>query len=193
MAPEAPGDVTRLLAVSGEGDRGAAAQLIELLRGELQGLARQLMRSEAPGHTLQATALVNELYLRFSAEKGFAAASRPHFLAIAARAMRQILARHAKDRRALKRGGAFDRVSFSEDPAALAAEDHSLGLDAALEKLAALSVRQARVVEMRFFADLTLDEIAEELSLSTATVERDWRMARAWMRAEMSRATPRDG
>lgn len=186
-APGAGGAVTQLLSEARSGDRSAQGHLVEILREELHALAGSLMRNQPPGHTLQATALVNEMYLRLAASKQVTAESRAHFLAIAARAMRQVLARHAGEKRALKRGGAFARVSFSGELASEDVEETSLALDRALEKLMQLDERQARVVEMRFFADMTTPEIAEALSISTATVEREWRMARAWIRAELAR------
>lgn len=181
------GEVTRLLSGVENGDRSAYGQLVELLRDELHTVAGSLMRRQNPGHTLQATALVNEMYLRLAASEGLAAENRTHFLAIAARAMRQVLSRHAEERRSLRRGGAMERVSFCDELGNDGVEDTSLQLDAALEKLNALDERQARVVEMRFFANMTTHEIAEALSVSSATVEREWRMARAWMRAELAR------
>lgn len=167
-------------------DSATSGKLVELLRGELHALAAGMMRGQPAGHTLQATALVHEMYLRLAASQQLSANSRAHFLAIAARAMRQVLARHAKDRRALKRGGAFARVSFAAEPAALEDDSASLALDEALEKLAGLDERQARIIEMRFFAGMTTAEIAACLEVSVSTVEREWRMARAWVRAEMA-------
>lgn len=180
-------DITVLLQAPRSMDPTTSGQLVELLRDELHGLAAVMMRSQPAGHTLQATALVNEMYLRLAASSQLSANNRAHFLAIAARAMRQVLARHAQDRRALKRGGAFARVSFVEDLQAAEEESSTLALDTALEKLARLDERQARIIEMRFFADMTTPEIAECLEVSPSTVEREWRMARAWVRAEVAR------
>jgi len=181
------GEITRLLSSSTPVDRATSERLVVLLRDELRTLAAGMMRSQPAGHTLQATALVNEMYLRLASSESLAPESRTHFLAIAARAMRQILARHAADRRALKRGGAFGRVSFVGEPSAEVEAD-SLALDAALAKLTALDERQAQVIEMRFFANMSMSEVAECLSISISTVEREWRMARAWMRAEMAQS-----
>ncbi|GJM22887.1 MAG: DNA-directed RNA polymerase sigma-70 factor [Planctomycetota bacterium] len=187
MTPARLEDITGLLQASPRMDPATSGQLVELLRDELHGLAASMMRRQPAGHTLQATALVNEMYLRLAASAQLSANSRAHFLGIAARAMRQVLARHAQDRRALKRGGAFARVSFVEDMQAHEDDASTLALDTALEKLAQLDERQARVIEMRFFADMTIPEIAECLDVSASTVEREWRMARAWVRAEMAR------
>lgn len=178
--------LTQLLMGARQGDSASAGLLVDRLWDELHGIAGRMMNSQPPGHTLQATALVNEAYLRLIASDELTAADRSHFLAIAARAMRQILATHARDRRALKRGGEWGRVSFSFDMHVDEARDERLALDRALEKLAALDSRQAQVVEMRFFAGMTIEEMAQVLAVSASTVEREWRMARAWIRAELS-------
>ncbi len=189
MTGEASQRLVGLLREARSSDSSSPSELIELFHGELRRIAGGMMRNRAPGDTLQATALVNEMFLQLVGSKELAPESRAHFLAIAARAMRQVLGRHAADRRSLKRGGAFARVSFVEGCALDQTDSSSVALDAALEKLASLDPRQARVIEMRFFADMTMEEIAEALEVSNATVERDWRMARAWMRAELARET----
>lgn len=185
-------DLTHLLLGARHGNKSATGQLVERLWDELHGLAGHMMRNQPPGHTLQATALVHEAYLRLTDSERLSAGDRSHFLAIAARAMRQILARHAQDRRALKRGGEWGRVSFTgnlvAEGAGEGAAEAPLALDSVLNKLSQLDARQAKIVEMRFFAGMTSAEMAEVLSVSVSTVEREWRMARAWIRAELAEA-----
>ena len=185
-----PGAVTQLLARAASGDSGAVTSLFDLLYRELRGLAVSAMRSERGDHTLQPTALVHEAFLRL-ADDTSSIENRRHFFGIAATAMRRILVEHARARHAVKRGGHAPRVSIDDvavaapsilDPVDLEA------LDAALTHLAALDPRQARVVELRYFAGLTVDETADVLDASPRTVKRDWQMARAWLRREMSRA-----
>jgi RNA polymerase sigma factor (TIGR02999 family) len=155
---------------------------------ELRRLARRYMARERAGKTLQATALVNEAYLKLMKEKQAAWHSRAHFCAIAAGAMREILVEKARARAALKRGGSRVRVSLSEQ---LPAEQHSsldmLALHEALERLSVLDPQLVRIVELRFFGGLTVEETAEALRVSTATVKRAWAMAKAWLRREMEK------
>jgi RNA polymerase sigma-70 factor (ECF subfamily) len=181
-----PGEVTRLLAELRAGEAGANERLITLVYGDLHRLASLCMRREQPGHTLQTTAVVHEAYLRLlGAEACWE--DRAHFFGVAARIMRQILVDHARRRLAGKRGNAGRRIALSE--ILLISEQHLddvLELDRALEKLARIDPRQSRLVEMRFFAGLSVQEIARCLKISTATVKREWRSARAWLRREMS-------
>lgn len=181
--------MTQLLIGARRGHASATGHLVERLWDELHGLAKRMIRKQPPGHTLQATALVHEAYLRLTESERLSADDRSHFLAIAARAMRQILARHAQDRRALKRGGDWGRVSFTGNLVTVEASQAPLALDYVLDRLAELDPRQARVVEMRFFAGMTYEEMAQVLEVSVSTVEREWRMARAWIRAELAEAT----
>ena len=184
-----PGAVTQLLARAAEGDSGAVTSLFDLLYRELRGLAVSAMRSERGDHTLQPTALVHEAFLRLADDTG-SIENRRHFFGIAATAMRRILVEHARARHAVKRGGHAPRVSIDDVavPAPTALDPVDLeALDAALTQLAALDARQARVVELRYFAGLTVEETADVLDASPRTVKRDWQMARAWLRREMSR------
>jgi RNA polymerase sigma-70 factor, ECF subfamily len=181
-----PGEVTRLLAELRAGEAGANERLISLVYGELHRLASICMRREKPGHTLQTTAVVHEAYLRLlGAEACWQ--DREHFFGVAARIMRQILVDHARRRLATKRGNASRRIALNE--VLLISEQHLddvLEVDRALEKLARIDPRQSRLVEMRFFAGLSVQEIARCLQISTPTVKREWRSACAWLRREMN-------
>ena len=186
-----PGAVTQLLARVGSGDSGAVSSLFDLLYRELRVLAISAMRSERGNHTLQPTALIHEAFLRL-ADNTASIENRRHFFGIAANAMRRILVEHARARHAVKRGGHAPRVNIDDvavaAPTALDPVDLE-ALDAALTQLATFDPRQARVVELRYFAGLTVEEAADVLDASPRTVKRDWQMARAWLRREMSRAT----
>ncbi len=183
--------VTRILSDLEAGRASAAEELLPLVYDELRALASGLFRRERAGHTLQPTALVHEAYARLvrpAAGTGLAAKfdGRAHFMAVAAKAMRQILSNHARDRHRLKRGGGWRRVTLGDCAAEGAEPDADLiAVDHALARLADLDPRQAEVVELRFFADLTVGEIAHVLGLSVSTVEREWRMARAWLGVEL--------
>jgi RNA polymerase sigma-70 factor (ECF subfamily) len=173
-------------------DPKAISQLMPLVYEELRRLARNYLRRERPGQSLQATALVNEAYLRLKRDKRQPWQNRTHFLAIAANSMRRILVERARARDAAKRGGSRMRITLT-DAAAVAADPSVdlLMLDQALIRLAALDPEQARIVELRFFAGLSIEETAEALGISPATVKRNWCMSRAWLRIEMSREGPR--
>ena len=181
MAPAA-GDVTQLLADVQHGRTDAASQLIPLVYEELRRLARRQMRSERSDHTLQATALVHEAYFRLVNQPGRTWQNRTHFVRIAAQVMRRMLIDHARARRTAKREGGLHRVPL-EDPLLLteAQSDELLALDEALERLAELDARQSRIVELRFFGGLTVEETAEALGVAPRTVKRDWSVARAWL------------
>ena len=182
---------TELLAKAKTGDEKAVSKLMPLVYDELRRLAASYIRREKPGQTLQATALVNEAYIRLIAERAQNWQNRTHFLAIAALSMRQILVQRARRRHAAKRGGDPQRITLDEQllPAGRdgPAEVDVLALDAALERLAALDERQAKVVEMRYFGGLTVEETAEALAVSPATVKRHWTLARAWLKRELAR------
>lgn len=183
----AAGDVTQVLAELQRGRPDAAAQLIPLVYDELHQLARHQMRHERPDHTLQATALVHEAYLRLVYQPDRTWQNRAHFIGVAARVMRRILIDHARARRAAKREGLLQRVPLEEP--VLLTEDQSaqlMALDEALDRLAQFDARQSQVVELRYFGGLTVDEVAEALGMSSKTVERDWRAARAWLYGEVS-------
>ncbi len=187
-----PGEVTEMLARIGGGDEGASDALLVLLYGELRGLARGFFRRRTPGETLQPTALVHEVFLKLTRGRRIDWESRGHFLAVAAKAMRQILANHAERRRAKKRGGDRARVTLAGLGATPSPEEQVdlIDLDDALVKLAAVSPEQARIVEMRFLAGVSEQEAALALGVSERTVRRQWRMARAFLRAEMSGESP---
>jgi RNA polymerase sigma-70 factor (ECF subfamily) len=158
---------------------------------ELRRLAANYLRRERPGQTLQATALVHEAFLRLNAEKNHPWKNRTHFLAIAALSMRQILVQRARARHAEKRGGDAQRITLDESalaevPAAEPAGVDVLALDAALDRLAALDEQQAKIVELRYFGGLTVEEVAEAIEISPATVKRHWTLARAWLKRELS-------
>ncbi len=176
-------DVTRLLSAIEQGDSRASEELLPLVYRELRRLAKQRLAKEKPGQTLQATALVHEAYLRLvGTDTAPHWNSRGHFFAAAAEAMRRILVNHARDRVAAKRGGGAEQVSLSLVDAPSGGPDVELiALEDALERLAALDPRKSRVVELKFFGGLTVEEIAEVLQVSGATVEREWSFARAWL------------
>jgi RNA polymerase sigma factor (TIGR02999 family) len=180
-------DITGILAGVSAGDRSAIARLLPLVYGDLRQKAGSLFRGQNPAHTLQPTALVHEVYLKLARSDGQPWESRRHFMAVAATAMRQVLADHARDRRRQKRGGDVHRVTLQDVPANEPGLDVDLvALDEALAALAVLSERQARIVELRFLAGLNANEIAELLEVSRRTVELDWRVARAWLRQRLA-------
>jgi RNA polymerase sigma factor (TIGR02999 family) len=175
--------ITRLLLKWSDGDAAALGELVPLISDELHKLARAHLRHERPDHTLEAGALVNEVYLRLVDQRQVSWRDRAHFFAASATLMRRILVDYARRKGSLKRGGDAVRVSLSD--VAEAAHETALdviALDTALVKLAELDPQQSRIVELRFFAGLGLEEIAEELQVSPSTVSRDWAMARAWLR-----------
>ncbi len=189
MTSAQPPDLTQLLsAASGpNADPGAAERLFAAVQRELRGLASGLMHRERPGHTLQPTALVNEAYLRLVGATDLRWEDRAHFFGVAARAMRQVLVDHARERAAAKRGGGWERVTLDERLNVLARADVDLfELDDALDRLAEKDARAAQVVELRFFGGLTEDEIAHVLDLSRRTVQREWWFAKMWLRHAMS-------
>jgi RNA polymerase sigma factor (TIGR02999 family) len=179
-------DITRLLQTWRDGDATALEELTPLVYDELRRIARQHMRREQPGRTLQPTALVNEAYLRLVDAQGIDWRDRTHFFAVASRLMRRVLVDAARARLADKRGGGVSRAVFSEalDAAAERGVD-LLALDDALEALGSAHPRKARVVEMRFFGGLGAGEIATMLEVSTDTVTRDWTFAKAWLKAQL--------
>jgi RNA polymerase sigma factor (TIGR02999 family) len=179
-------DVTELLLLLREGDRQALDELLVIVHAELRRIARGKLRLERSGHTLNTTALVNEVYLRLVKIDHLQWQSRAHFLAIAAQAMRNILVSHAQRRKRLKRGGGAVHVSLSEASDFPSFEvDRILDLDAALKNLALLNSRHARIVECRFFGGMTIEETAAVLEISTATAKRDWLVLRGWLQREL--------
>jgi RNA polymerase sigma factor (TIGR02999 family) len=184
-------DVTGLLAAWSAGDRAALDALLPTVYAELRRQAERALRLEGAGHTLQPTALVHEAYLRLVARPSPRWQSRSHFIAVAARCMRQVLVDAARSRQAAKRGGGARAVTLG-DADGVAASDAGeddvevLALDAALERLAALDPAQARLVELRYFVGFTLDETAAAMGVSPATVSREWSVARRWLRRELT-------
>lgn len=186
--PHQPGaNVTALLQAWQQGDASAREQLFPLVYDELRRVARARLRRERPGHTLQPTALVHEAYLRLIQPGEATPQNRAQLFGMAGRLMREILVDHARRKDARKRGGAVTKVSLHESVAApeIAIVD-LLALDEALSELNSRDVRLCQVVELRFFAGLSIDEAAEALHVSTATVERDWTVARAWLHQRLS-------
>jgi RNA polymerase sigma factor (TIGR02999 family) len=182
-------DLTRLLVAWSHGELGALDRLMPLIYGQLRQQARRQLRHERAGHTLQPTALVHEAFLRLVGQSRAQWQNREQFFAVAARAMRRVLVDHARARRAAKRGDGRTLIALDEapDPAAPPAVD-VLALDQTLDRLAAIDPRQARVVELRYFAGFSASETAAALEVSLATVNRDWAMARAWLFRELGGA-----
>lgn len=178
--------ITQLLRAWSGGDQAALEQLTPLLYGELQRLARGYMRGERMGHALQTTALINEAYLRLLAWQSVEWQDRAHFLGLAAQMMRRVLVDFARARLPVKRGGQAQQVEFAEAQiAAPARAAELLALDDALQLLAEVDPRKCRVVELRYFGGLSVDETAEVLQLSRRTVLREWQLARAWLYREL--------
>ncbi|MCA9315364.1 MAG: ECF-type sigma factor [Planctomycetota bacterium] len=193
-SPDLRSRTTRLLVgLDGSADPSLSIEvLVPDLEAELKRLASALLRRERSDHTLQATALVNELFLRLADPTAVSWSSRAHFMALAARLMRRILVDHARAKQALKRGGDRTRVPLHEAVAALRAPDLDLlDLEELMERLGAIDARMREVVEMRFFGGMALDEIAEVLGVSRTTVEDTWYGARAWLRAHLEYAADR--
>lgn len=180
--------VTELLARWREGDSGALDSLVPIVYVELRKLARSYLRRERPDHTLQSAALVHEAYVRLASNSYPDWQNRTHFFGVAARLMREILVEHARSRAAAKRGDGVPHLALNE---ALSIPQQRnvdlLLLDDALHRLAALDERQCRIVELRFFAGLSIEETSEALGISTATVSREWTTARLWLRREIAR------
>ena len=193
MTTQSPKEITRLLVAWGDGDESALADLTALVYEELHRLAHHYMSGERAGHTLQTTALVNEAYVRLIDWKNVRWQNRAHFFGVSAQLMRRILVDFARARGYDKRGGGAQAVELDE--AAVMAGDKDtdmVALDEALNSLAEMDARQSRVVELRFFGGLSVEESAEVLKVSPATVRRDWSLARAWLRREMSAPVNRE-
>jgi RNA polymerase sigma factor (TIGR02999 family) len=187
--PEA-GDISRLLRAWRDGDQDALKSLTPIVYSELHGLARRYLRRERAGHSLQTSALVNEAYLRLVDYKRMQWQDRSHFFAVSAQVMRRILVDHARGHN-LKRGGNVQHVSLDEAAVVGGDQDVDLiALDRALDGLERIDPRKMRIVEMRFFGGLSVEETAEALRLSTVTIKREWRSAKAWLYLELTGATP---
>ena len=181
-------EVTQLLIAWSDGDDSALEQLVPLVQAELQRIARHYLQAEQPGHLLQTTALVNEAWLRLIDWRNVSWQNRAHFFSVAAQLMRRVLVDEARERQSLKRGGEALRVSLSA--AAGVADEQGvelLALDTALHELAALDARKCRIVELRFFGGLSVEETAEVLQVSQRTVLREWSFAQTWLFHELSK------
>jgi RNA polymerase sigma factor (TIGR02999 family) len=193
MAPHSPTQVSELLLDWGKGDREALKKILPLVYQELQRLSRYYLRQQRPNHTLQTTALVHEAYLRLAEEDSVRVKNRAHFLGIAAQLMRWILVDYERSRRAAKRGAGATRLTL--DSGVAQAQLHGrdvdlLALSEALDRLAKLDSQQSRIVELRYFGGLTVEDTSEFLGVSPATVNRSWASARAWLRRELRREDP---
>jgi len=184
------GEVTALLTAWREGDQDALQRLVPIVYGDLRRIAARYMRGEAEGHTLQATVLVHEAYLRLIREQDRTWENRAHFFGVAAQIMRNLLVDHARSTSRAKRGGGAVEVQLdaASDLAAIDPED-LLVLDNALERLAQMDARASRIVELRFFVGLTHEEIARVIGISEKTVKREWSTAKAWLRVELRERT----
>lgn len=187
--------ITQLLIAWGDGEREALDQLVPLVYDDLRRLAAGYMGRETPGHALQPTALVHEAYVRLIDQRRVQWRNRAHFFGVAANMMRRILVDDARKRRAEKRGGAAERITLTGDDIA-APEQHDidvLALHEALERLASFDPQQEQIVELRYFGGLTIEETAEVIGMSPATIVREWTIAKAWLRADMSGAASGSG
>jgi RNA polymerase sigma factor (TIGR02999 family) len=184
---DSPGEVTLLLNELKLGNKDALGRLIPLVYRELRRLADHYLRAERVGHTIQPTALVHEVYLRLVAQDHPDWKNRAHFLAVAAQAMRRVLVDYARARQTAKRAGNIVRVDVDGlEPGDELPIDEILVVDEALDRLAQLDPQQTRIVELRYFAGLTVEETAEAVGISPRTVKRDWAIASAWLRSELS-------
>lgn len=186
--PEADGNITLLLGELRAGNQGVADQLVPLIYQELRRIAGAQMRRERMGHTLQATAIVHEAYMRLVGEEDIQWQNRAHFFAIAARTMRRVLLDYARQKRADKRGGeGIRRVSLDAELLISSDRlDEVVALDEVLQRLSDMDAQQGRIVELRFFAGLNVEETAEVMGTSPSTVKREWRLAKAWLDRELA-------
>ena len=192
MTDESGANITQLLIAWGKGDQQALEALTPRVQQELHRLASHYMAGERPGHMLQATALVNEAYLKLVDWKGVHWADRAHFFGVAANLMRRVLVDYARSKLRVKRGGGAAAVSlFQADADPLPAGADLISIDDVLQDLERIAPRQSKVIELRYFGGLSLEETAEALKVSVGTVRRDWRLARAWLFRELSRTGAR--
>jgi RNA polymerase sigma factor (TIGR02999 family) len=187
MASPSPKEVTRLLVDWGNGDQAALDELIPLVYDELRRMAGRYMRRESKGHTLQTSALINEAYLRLVDQKNVQWQNRAHFFGVAAQLMRRILVDHARSRSRAKRGGGAQMVTLAEQAVISKEVADVIALDDALKDLAEMDPRKSQIVEMKFFGGLTTEEVAEVLKVTSRTVEREWRKAKAWLNRAISK------
>ncbi len=186
MEPKSAGEVTQLLESWRGGEEQALADLLPLVYKELRTLANRYLRKERAGHTLQSTALVHEAYMRLVDQKHARVEDRSHFFAVASQAMRRVLVDHARRQHAGKRIGAHEKISLEKAPElAVESDSEVLAVNQALKQLSEIHPRQAKLVELRYFGGLTNPEAAEVLDVSLATVERDWKVARIWLRRKL--------
>ena len=185
-------DITRLLVDWGNGDQSALDELIPLVYDELRRLAARYMRRESQRHTLQTSALINEAYLRLVDQKNVQLQNRAQFFGFAAQLMRHILVDHARSRSRIKRGGGMQIVSLAEQAVISNDVAEVIALDDALKNLAEIDPRKARIVEMKFFGGLTNEEVAGVLKVTSRTVEREWRKAKAWLHRAISKTVTSD-
>lgn len=180
-------EATKIVNALGAGDVSRAERLVELVYDELRQMAGRFMAQEEIGHTLQPTALANEVFLKLIKQDQVNWQGRSHFLAVGAQAMRRFLVDYARTKKRAKRGGGLRRIELNEGQVfSTGCSEDVLALDAALQELAQLNTRHARIVELRFFSGMSMDEIAEVLGISKRTVERDWTMVRAWLRQRLA-------
>jgi RNA polymerase sigma factor (TIGR02999 family) len=185
-----PQEVTHLLADWGKGDRSALDKLFPLVQDELRRIARRQMNQERPDHTLQATALVNEAYLKLAGHEAFDLHDRAHFFALCAQVMRHVLIDHARAHTRDKRGGGAIQVSLNDAAAPVEEEaEHLIALDNALRYLERVDPQKSKIVELRYFSGLSIDETAEILNISARTVRREWQRAKAWLYRMISEGT----
>lgn len=184
---ERPENITELLASYGRGNKESLDQLMPVVYDELRRQAARYLRREQAGHTLQTTALIHEAYVRLVDQRNMQWQNRAHFFGIAAQMMRRILVDHARSKKRVKRGGSEIRVSLDDVNVAAKGQDLDVvALDEALDRLAQIDEQQSRVVELRFFSGLSVEETAEVMGISKSTVKRDWSMAKAWLHRELS-------
>ena len=184
-------ELTSLLRAWSGGDAAAEAKLLPLVYDQLRRQAAHQLRRERPGHSLSPTTVVHELYLRLVGQQRAAWVNRAQFFAVASRLIRRVLVDHARERMAAKRAGGWQRVTLAEDAAGIGPREvDMLALDEALAELAAMDPRRARLVELRYFGGLDLEETAAALEVSTATVSREWQLARAWLHRRLASETP---
>ena len=185
--PKDAENITDLLVSYGRGDKESLDKLMPVVYDELRRQAARYLRREQPGHTLQTTALIHEAYVRLVDQRNVQWQNRAHFFGIAAQMMRRILVDHARTKKRAKRGGSDIKVSLDDATVAVKGQDLDVvAVDEALTRLAKIDEQQSRVVELRFFSGLTVEETAEVMGISPATVKRDWSMAKAWLHRELS-------